>query len=441
MAPRRRPSADSASKTVNRGPRRKLSSGLAIFILALVLIAGGAFAFARYFAMNGDFRLAILNALNLGALAGTETEEIKSVPDSGKVIRPGPSSNVVIYWQPPADPAPVTSIAPDPVRQAQLQALLKPAASDNAPAVDKNTQAISVPPDPPPRIEVKSTVASVALVTEARAAFAPANATHPPLSEGQIFRDCEICPELVMVAPGSYLVGSGDGGTGRQGDVISPPEVTIKEPYAIGRYEITFDDWDRCVSAGGCTKQPSDDGWGRGRRPVIHVSFHDISGQFLPWLSRVTGRTYRLPAEAEWEYAARGGASALAGMAYSFGNNARLICEYGNSSDLSARTVASAWAGAYCNDRFATTAPVGSLKPNSLGLFDVHGNVWEWVADCWRPELSVELASTAESCKFRVLRGGSWASDGLALLSAFRGWERPSKSGNSIGFRVARSQP
>ena len=261
---------------------------------------------------------------------------------------------------------------------------------------------------------------------DAPAAPPSSQPTTPPQTDGQSFRDCATCPELVGVAPGRFVMGAGSDGLV---SVATTQDMAIAAPFAIGRYEITFDEWSLCVTDAGCTSQPTDENWGRGRRPVINVSFNDITQQYLPWLSRKTGFNYRLPTEAEWEFAARGGASAPAGLAYSFGDDGSLLCEYGNSSDLA------------CNDGYATTAPAGSLKPNVLGLFDMHGNVWEWTADCWQPQYSAKPAKQAEACNARVLRGGSWSSAASALRSAARGWEQQDKFKNSIGFRVARSKP
>jgi formylglycine-generating enzyme required for sulfatase activity len=269
----------------------------------------------------------------------------------------------------------------------------------------------------------------------------PSEPTKPLQVEGQTFRDCDACPELIQIAPGRFLMGAGNTGLDQQVSVATGQEVAITAPFAIGLHEITFDEWAQCVSGGGCTSEPADENWGRGLRPVINVSFNDITQQYLPWLSRKTGFTYRLPTEAEWEFAARGGASAAAGQVYSFGDDAELLCAYGNSSDLSTKTTDAGWAGINCNDGFVTTAPVGSLKPNALGLFDMHGNVWEWTADCWQPQYSAKPMKPGEDCKSRVMRGGSWASDAKALRTAVRGWEKQDKSKNSIGFRVARQQP
>ena len=218
-----------------------------------------------------------------------------------------------------------------------------------------------------------------------------------------MIRDCATCPELVVVNAGRFAMGAGSEGLEQQASLTATQEVAIAAPFAIGRYEITFDEWSQCVGDGGCTSQPADENWGRGRHPVINVSFNDITQQYLPWLSRKTGFTYRLPTEAEWEFAARGGAAAPAGQAYSFGDDGSLLCQYGNSSDLAGQAAAAA-------TDLPHTAPAGSLKPNALGLFDMHGNVWEWVADCWQPQYSAKAAKPAEACTTRVLRGGSWAS-------------------------------
>ncbi len=261
-------------------------------------------------------------------------------------------------------------------------------------------------------------------------------AAKPPLtqSEGEVFQDCDVCPKLVAVTSGRFMMGDGDEGDGQE-DLTPPREVTLNEDFAVSQHEVTFEDWDHCVADGGCSNEPSDEGWGRGKRPVINVSYNEIVEQYLPWLSRVSGQTYRLPTEPEWEFAARGGKLAVTGQAYSFGNDVQIICQYGNSADLS-EAVDTA-----CDDGFAKTAPVGSFKPNLLGLFDMHGNVWEWVGDCWRPSYSADGVAEAGSCKFRVLRGGSWSSKAAALRTAGRGWEKPEKVRNSIGFRVARSNP
>ena len=200
------------------------------------------------------------------------------------------------------------------------------------------------------------------------------------------FRDCPGCPEMVVVPGGQF---------GR--------------PFAVGVYEVTFGEWDACVSGGGCGgHRPDDEGWGRGNRPVINVSWHDAKA-YVRWLSGKTGEQYRLPSDAEWEYVARAGTATAYWWGNDIGRN-RANCD----SD--------------CGDSYRYTAPVGSFSANPFGLHDVHGNVWEWVEAC-----------DGDDCSRRVLRGGSWNSVPRSLRSAFR--FRNSSGGRNIylGFRVART--
>jgi len=350
----------------------------------------------------------------------------------------------------------VVSAEPTPRAEKQISAPVvepEPLPQAVAPVVEPEPEPQAAAPDATPAIEPETApkaeeqlvavapIPDLAPLKDAPATPLPSEPAKPQQVEGQPFRDCATCPELVSIAPGRFVMGAGSEGLGQQVSAITTQDVAIAAPFAIGRYEITFDEWGQCVTDGGCTSQPADENWGRGRRPVINVSFNDITQQYLPWLSRKTGFTYRLPTEAEWEFAARGGGAAPAGLAYSFGNDTTLLCAYGNSSDLAAKTTDANWTGINCNDGYATTAPAGSLKPNALGLFDMHGNVWEWMADCWQPQYSAKPVKPDEACNSRVMRGGSWASAAPALRSAARGWEKQDKSKNSIGFRVARQQP
>ena len=350
---------------------------------------------------------------------------------------------------PPVAAAPLTIIVPaadtivaakpEPVATEPQSAAEPPVAAAAPVPVKAETPLVLAEAVPPPVVQIQAP--DTAAKSQERIEVPPvpvektAEQLVPQRTQGDTFSDCDNCPELVVVA------GTPDEGVIKALNANYSGGMTSLEPFAIGEYEITFQDWDACVADGGCTTQPSDDGWGRGKRPVIHVSFNDINDQYLPWLTRVAHHTYRLPSEAEWEFAVRGGSSANQQFAYSFGNDVSLLCDYGNSSDLAAKTADSNWAGTPCNDGFATTAPVGSLKPNPLGIYDMHGNVWEWVSDCLRSGYSADPAKNAFDCNFRVLRGGSWASPAPALRSAERGWEKPGKEKNSIGFRVARSLP
>ncbi len=311
-------------------------------------------------------------------------------------------------------------------------------ADDTAESEDRNPEEVVVATEVLPEENANAEASSPSEVTVAIAA--PQKLDEPP--NGSSFRDCALCPEMVAIPAGQFMMGTAAaGGAPANGDESPQHGVTIPKPFALGRFEITLDDWKACVSDGGCSKKPSDKG--DERRPVTKISWDDVERQYIPWLSRKTGHAYRLPTEAEWEYAARGGPAAPAGQKFSFGNEASRICEYGNSADLSAREARGGWIEFSCKDGFAETAPVGSLKPNALNLYDMHGNVWEWVQDCWNGNYqsapSDGSAWTKGNCSLRVIRGGSWAAEVNGLRSADRGWNRPNAGSNSIGFRVARS--
>ena len=163
----------------------------------------------------------------------------------------------------------------------------------------------------------------------------------------------------------------------------------------MSKFEVTFDEWDACVAYGDCDPRVSDSGWGRGRQPVINVTWDDAK-RYVAWLSRMTGKPYRLLTEAEWEYAARAGTQ----TAYSWGD------EIGKGN-ANCDGCGSQWDN-------KQTAPVGSFAANAFGLYDMHGNVWEWVEDCFHDNYEGApddgSAWTADGdCNSRVLRGGSWS--------------------------------
>jgi formylglycine-generating enzyme required for sulfatase activity len=256
------------------------------------------------------------------------------------------------------------------------------------------------------------------------------------------FKECDACPEMVVVPAGGFMMGSPTTEVGRFDHEGPQRRVTIARPFAVGKYEVTFAEWDACVADGGCQHRPGDEGWGRGKRPVIDLSWNDITAEYLPWLRRRTEKTYRLPTEAEWEYAARAGSTTR----FHFGDDEKELCTYGNVADQTAREGRKEFmAIANCRDGYANTAPVGSFKPNAFGLYDMHGNVWEWVQDCWRDSyLGAPIDGsgvTSGDCAYRVQRGGSWLYFPGYVRSAFRaGVMYPPSSGDSnIGFRVART--
>jgi formylglycine-generating enzyme required for sulfatase activity len=247
------------------------------------------------------------------------------------------------------------------------------------------------------------------------------------------FKDCDTCPEMVVVPAGDFMMGSPPGEEGRLNDEGPQHKVRIAKPFAVGKYEVTFAEWDACVSTGGCRYSPRDyyQSWGRGRRPVFHVSWEDIAGEFLPWLSRSTGQAYRLLSEAEWEYAAR------AGTTTPFSTGRTITSSQANFDGSQSY-------GGGARDRYRRqTLEVGSFAPNAFGLHDMHGNVAEFVEDCYRDDYAVVPADgsavTSASCNRRVLRGGSWSNLPGDVRSASRSsLAAGNRQFNVFGFRVAR---
>jgi formylglycine-generating enzyme required for sulfatase activity len=265
---------------------------------------------------------------------------------------------------------------------------------------------------------------AVAVIAGLSAAAQGDEASRP--RPGQTFRDCADCPEMVVVPAGSFLMGSLEGDPQSFPDERPRHFVTLPRAFAVGVFEVTFAEWDACTRDGGCRHRPADNGWGRDRRPVINVSWVDAQ-DYVRWLRQKTGRDYRLPSEAEWEYAARAGSPTTRHWGEGIGDG------YANC-----RGCGSAW-----DNR--QTAPVGSFPPNDFGLRDVLGNVWEWVEDCWSPNYqgapSDGSAWTTGKCRRRVLRGGSWVDlpAFVRLPDRIRA-DAGARVGN-FGFRVAVSLP
>lgn len=248
------------------------------------------------------------------------------------------------------------------------------------------------------------------------------------LRVGAVFQDAPFAPEMVVVPPGEFMMGSPPDEPGRQESEGPLHSVTIPQGFAVGRFPVTFDEWDfaqddkELEEIGRMIQhRPSDPGWGRGRHPVINVSWKDARA-YVKWLRAKTGRPYRLLSEAQWEYAARAGSQ----TAFSFGGSEVELDDY-------------AW---HASNSKIRTHPVGKKKPNAFGLYDVHGNVWEWVKDCWRGTYDDApadgLAWTDENSSMRVHRGGSLANDPLLLRSAERGRNAPDFRIYDVGFRLSR---
>ena len=233
-----------------------------------------------------------------------------------------------------------------------------------------------------------------------------------------------VAREMVVIPAGRFRMGcvSGRGCLDREFPVH---EVTIPEAFAVSVYEVTFAQWDACVLGGGCGGyRPDDFGWGRGTRPVILVSWEDAQ-EYVGWLSRQTGEAYRLLSESEWEYVVRAWTSTV----YSWGNAI-------GSNRANCNGCGSQW-------DYRQTAPVGSFPANAYGVHDMHGNVYEWVEDCWNDSYagapSDGGAWRSGDCSERVLRDGSWSLIPRFLRSVLRSRLPSGDRYSFIGFRVART--
>ena len=255
--------------------------------------------------------------------------------------------------------------------------------------------------------------------------------TPPGSAPGEGFRDCATCPLMVAVPAGSFSMGGPESEAPYSSSDERPQRTVSVHALAASAFEVTFAEWDRCVAEGGCGGySPDDEGWGRGDRPVVNVSWHDAQ-RYVGWLSRKTGQTYRLPTEAEWEYAARAdtttpfhtGGTISPQQANFYGG-----CQYA-SGDCPG--------GLYREQ----TVPTGSFAPNAFGLYDVHGNVWEWVQDCYGSYQNAPADGSASedgNCAYRIVRGGSWFSKPWVLRSANRNGGSPGERHDDLGFRVVR---
>ncbi len=253
----------------------------------------------------------------------------------------------------------------------------------------------------------------------------------------QSFKDCADCPEMVAVPAGSFMMGSPETELRREfwkkGTESPQHKVHLQTPFAVGKFSVTFDEWDACVSAGSCNMyRPSDEGWGRGRQPVINVSWDDAQG-YVDWISRKTGKNYRLLSEAEREYVAR------ADTETTFWWGSTISTRQANYDGR-----LYSFSGEPKSERRDRTLPVNTFAPNPWGLYNVHGNVWEWVDDCWVENYTNappngHLSRKDGDCKIHVIRGGAWSYIVFNLRAAARYRFPTATRGKDIGFRVART--
>ncbi len=282
---------------------------------------------------------------------------------------------------------------------------------------------------------------------------------------GNIIKDCEICPEIVVVPPGSFKMGRDGAEPVREGEIrrYEGPErkVTIARTFGAGRFEITneqfaafiestgyvplegchlWDGWNsEFVKTGGWR----DPGYGRApqpKEPAACVNWNAAQA-YTGWLSKKTGASYRLLTEAEWEYAARAGEE----LDFPWGRQGERACEYANLFDISAkkRSPNARLTAADCDDGYAQVAPVGSYKPNAFGLYDMSGNVWEWTFDChvmpYPADAPIDGSAVVDKlCDRRAVKGGAWMTTVDRQRFTFRGRDPAEMNSLGFGFRVAR---
>ena len=379
-----------------------------------------------------------LRAESSPAPAPAPALDIPSSPPTAEAVEADTEETPLVATQ----PAPVPSTPTMTAASAETQVAAGSASGDETMLAE-----LALPSTPGPSSEPLSAPEAAApvaqIVPTANVADAPVIALQEPSVPApapsralKTFRDCVICPEMAVVPRGRFLMGDHS----NQGEAHEKPvhRVTIDYDLAVGRYEVTFAEWDACVRDGGCPEQPIDRGWGRGRRPVINMSWNDAE-TYLAWLRVKTGKPYRLLSEAEWEYAARAGTLSV----YEFGNDPKDLCASANGADAGS---AFAWRNEACADGFPDqTAPVGSFEPNGFGLYDMHGNVWEWTADCWHANYRgapKDGSAWARPCAApeRVLRGGGWSNKADELRSSHR-YSYENVRVVFFGFRVALSGP
>lgn len=278
--------------------------------------------------------------------------------------------------------------------------------------------------------------ASCGYRAEAEAALIRLAPTNPVLRDR--LQDGSQGPEMVVIPAGEFLMGSPPQEKGRYADTEAQHLVRFDQPFAIGKYEVMFHEYDRFAAA---TKRtlPSDNQWGRNRFPVINVSWQDAMA-YAEWLSQQTGARYRLPTEAEWEYAAR----ARTTTSRYWGDNPDQGCAYANAADLDGKQLFVGWTAMQCRDGYIYTAPTGSYRSNDFGLYDMAGNVLEWTCSLYDKNSENAPAQSCETMTGErefVIRGGSWNDDPRDVRSADRHRSPPDYRSFFLGFRLVRELP
>lgn len=349
----------------------------------------------------------VFNRTRIGVAIASKDEQVPWVGSSltedfsfGQSSRPSASS-------PSARTEPIAPAPPPPAAQASRTLPPPPplpSATAPAPA-----------PAPPPLPSAATPAPQPAAPPPGRTAAL----TTGSYKAGDVFKDCPECGDMIVVRAGEFEMGS----SGPNDLEFEKPvrKVTIRKPFAIGRSEVTFREWDACVTAGGCPRL-DDRGWGRGDRPAINVTWSEAKA-YTRWLSQTTGHRYRLPSEAEWEYAARGATTTPFWWGRDAGRNRANCRDCGTG-------------------RAVQSQSVGSFDQNPFGLFDTAGNAAEWVEDCWndnyRGAPQDGSAWTSGQCRLRVLRGGSFDNPSTYVRPSARFRYDADVRYHANGFRVVR---
>jgi formylglycine-generating enzyme required for sulfatase activity len=425
----------------------------------------------------------VFNRVRIAVSRATGNEQVPSVSSSlveefrfGKRAAAAPDSNALApsATAPPAQPPDPCAPAADHWRRAEVTGSLA-AFEDHlarfpncafagrartrieerkkqVAAVAPPVQLIAPPPPPvQPAVGVFPSDDAAPLSTEGERALRPKD----------VFKECDICPEMVVVPEGSFTMGSRSNEKGRSDNEGPQHAVKIAKPFAVGKFHVTVDQFTAFVSetgydAGtkcnvfeGGSKMEEKPGrsWRNpgfaqtGAHPAVCLSWSDAKA-YVAWLSRKTGRRYRLLTEAQWEYAARAGSATR----YSFGDDEKESCRYANGADQTAKSTipeAKSWTIAPCTDGYAYTSPVGSLLPNAFALHDMHGNAYQWLEDCWHANYTGAPADgsarTSGDCSVRVVRGGAWWVPPSGLRSARRDWTGADNRHAYVGFRLGRT--
>lgn len=394
----------------------------ALLGLALILMAVGAWYATRVAAPP---KLAVETPLH----EASTSSDAQRPSDAASTPAKSDSKPLPRTTEPP--PAPSSALAeqrdnatpaPSGSSDAQTTAQLTAKPDPVSPGVSAATS-----PSPPPQISpsVRQPQSNVALGAPTLQADDPG---------GEIFRDCDDCPELVVVPAGKALIGTPLGESGRQTFEAAPHPIEVVKPFALGRYVVTFTEWDACFAEGGCGRRRLGDlDFGRGRRPAIFASWNEAQ-YFVDWLKRKTGKSYRLPSEAEWEYAAR--ACKDVTCAYSpfwFGpiNPELAVYDWRRSYQGSPKA-----------DPPLKTSAVDRGRPNAFGLYNMLGNVRQWTQDCWNAAApstpSDGSAVLSGDCTERATRGGSWADEPARLRAGARDWQSIDEGSEKIGLRIVR---